>query len=213
MSVGPLNFPGSPLSNIQGAVTVSNDHSHTDLKADDSADTTGVQYTLGVDSLTTSVSAAISFNPAELETLDVQTGSGGNQFAVTDTPAGVSTFLTSGSGDLVAISRTTGPLQILDSDASAQVDAAPTALFEHLLVRGALAPGAVTGALADPRNVDVYTLPVFTPGTFTAQLVATPGSLLNGCLDLTSTVSFIDYTGLAVGGGGPVLTMPPRLRR
>jgi hypothetical protein len=91
--------------------TVRNPGGSTDLTLDDSGDTRPQTATLTGTALTGLGSAGVGFVGAELHSLTVNGGSGGNTFLVLDTPA--SSALHSGRGaDAVFVTGTTGALTI-----------------------------------------------------------------------------------------------------
>jgi acrosin len=97
------------VQGIDGAVTITNAAGATALTVDDSGDGTARTATLGASSLTGLAPAAITY--ANLRTLTVDGGSGGNTFTITGTPA--ATFLNSGTGaDTVMVQATSQALTV-----------------------------------------------------------------------------------------------------
>jgi hypothetical protein len=116
-----VNLGQGNTQSIKGAVTVRNDIGHTALNIDDSVDTIARTITLAtsgpVGTITGVAPAKIAYFQADISTMSVTGGSGGNTFNVADTyrsgAAVVGMTLNTGAGaDTVNVQRTTVPLTI-----------------------------------------------------------------------------------------------------
>jgi hypothetical protein len=117
------------VQGIKGAVNVTNVDPQglkTQLIVDDLTDTIGRAPTLSVaggGSIIGLAPAAITYNGAQLSSLTVNAGSGGNNFTITGTTPGIPTTLNTGKGaDKVLVTGSTGPLTINLGSGSAKVD-------------------------------------------------------------------------------------------
>ena len=126
--------------------------------------------------------------------------------AVTGTPEGLTTTVTTGHGAQMNVLGTTGLLKVLDQDSSAVVTQAAGTQLEHILGRGSLSPtGEVQGVFASPEDADQYTLTVtaegnlYLPGEHTAQ----PGSVLDGPVDAIYRQQFSSRRRAPDGGRRP----------
>jgi len=151
-----LPIPGSPLAYIRGTVTVANAHSRTDLVVDDGAAPAPGALTVGNGRVGNVFSADIDYAAPQLESLTV-VGAAGDAFTVSDTPAGATTVIDTGTTDRVSLQATTGLLQIVDADGSARIANPTNASFQHVLGRGLLLP-STSGLLVSPTDADLYVL-------------------------------------------------------
>lgn len=105
---------------IFGPVDVTNSSTTTALTIDDSSDTTTRSTTLDIITASTVTGvvggiapAAIQFTPSDLSSLTIRGGSGGNDYTINDTPAGITTTIFGGLGsDSTQVNATTGPLTL-----------------------------------------------------------------------------------------------------
>jgi hypothetical protein len=108
------------VQDLQGAVSISNAGSFTDLTVDDRANATPRMAVLTDSSLAGLAPATISWVENDLHSLTIRGGSGGNTFTVQDTPQGgyqAVTALDSGLGvDTVYVRGTTGALTVNGQD-------------------------------------------------------------------------------------------------
>jgi hypothetical protein len=207
-----LAAPGSTVAQIRGAVTVRNDHSLTDLDIEDGRDTNPAAFSVSATQVGGSALATVTFAPAEINSLTVVAGSGGNTFTVSDTPAGPTTTLVTGSGDQVDLRRATGLLKIVDGDGSARVTVGQGAAnVEHVLGRGTLPLTSDThDTLAAATDQDLYTLNVDQAGYLRVALAPRAGGTLDGRLALLNSDSYAIYDGAGVAGGGLLATSDDR---
>jgi Ca2+-binding RTX toxin-like protein len=104
---------GGTLTNVTGAVTVSNTSGHTTLVADDSGDATARTVTITSNAVTGLGPASINFADGQVSSLDVYGGRGGNTFNVLGTAASTSVDIDSGAGnDAVNVRASAGSLAI-----------------------------------------------------------------------------------------------------
>jgi hypothetical protein len=105
------------VQNINGNVLVTNANGFTDLTVDDRLDAVGRVVTFDGGQIAGLAPALISYNGADLTTLTINGGTGGNNFTVVNTPpAPCATTLNSGAsavnGDTVTVRATAGPLTV-----------------------------------------------------------------------------------------------------
>jgi uncharacterized repeat protein (TIGR01451 family) len=101
------------VQGIAASVSVSNPSGLTDLTVNDSADGAGQTASISATDVTGLAPATISYTTADLHSLTVDGGTGGNTFTVTNTPANVftavTTTLNAGAGaDAVTVQATSG---------------------------------------------------------------------------------------------------------
>jgi hypothetical protein len=108
------------VQGVMGAVTVTNIFGLTALTVDDSADAGARIARITNAAITGLAPAAINYVAADLSSLTINGGTGGNTFTVASTPSnafGLSTTLNSGTGaDTVTVQTTTGPLTVNGQD-------------------------------------------------------------------------------------------------
>ena len=88
----------SSAQDLNGTINVTNASGLTALTVDDSADTMGQSLTIDNTSLTGSLVNTTVVTYADLSSLTVLGGSGGNSFTVNGSPSGITTTLNKGSG-------------------------------------------------------------------------------------------------------------------
>jgi hypothetical protein len=183
---------GGTLANITGPVSVANTKGTTALTVDDSGDSspkTAVTITSG--SITGLAPATISY--ANLSSLTVRGGSGGNTFSVQSTPA--STTLDSGTGnDAVNVQGTVNPLAIQGQQGNDTV------------VIGSLAPSLggtlanITGpvSVANTKGTTALTVDDSGDSSPKAAVTITSGSITGLA---PATISYANLSSLTVRGG------------
>jgi hypothetical protein len=176
-----LFSPGSTLSGLQGAVSVSNDRSLTDLFVDgsgdafanfqlDSAPGSGKSHisVSGVSNFGSPYTADITSVASEVNSLKLR-GGFGTSFLVNDPSVGPPTTVTTGSFNTVNVLQAGGPVTVLDADGSALVTASNAPHFEHVISHGTLQPdiasdfsftASADGTLASPTDVDLFRVDV-----------------------------------------------------
>lgn len=104
---------GGRVNTFTGFTTITDTRGATALTIDDSADTAARNITLSRSSVSGLTINPISFALANLSSVTVNGGKGGNTVTVTDTLPRISTTVNTGTAaDSVFIQRTTGPLTI-----------------------------------------------------------------------------------------------------
>ncbi|MDA1049118.1 MAG: right-handed parallel beta-helix repeat-containing protein [Planctomycetota bacterium] len=115
--VGDRPAPGlfGTLQTIRHDLHISNDFGFTDLILNGSGDTVSYpDVTLNTDTITglLPARATIHFEPADLSSLQINTGRGADGFTVADTPTRGATIDASIGDDTFRVQKTTGPIQI-----------------------------------------------------------------------------------------------------
>jgi hypothetical protein len=181
-SIAPPEPNHGVLNNIQGSLTVIGNGSDT-LNADATGNTAAKTGTLTATTLTGLSMGASGMTYSGLADLNIDLGSGGNTFVVSNTAAGTSTFLNSGTGkDTIDVNATTGPLTVNTGGGT----------NKNTVNVGSLEP-ATGGVLNDIQGV----LSVIGNGFDTMNADAT-GNYLPKIGTLTATT----LTGLSMGASG-----------
>ncbi len=191
-----LGAAGS-VQGILSPITLSNVNGAIDLNIDDSADTAPVTATVGADTLLGSITGlgpgAVTFNPAQLASLTIDAGNGGNAFTFNRVlgPVGGSTIRLNAGGGNNNITVLANPVAgVLDINGEGGAD--------HVTLR-AVDPAAINGIvnLANPGGSDVLVLD--------ASVATTP---LNASFTdqsatglVSATVNYANVTDVTVVGG------------
>ena len=199
---GPLNIQGQNgadtvtvgnLGNTQGitgVVDVRNTLSFTALTIDDSADAVGRTVTISATSVTGIAPAAITYLQADIRSLTVNGGSGGNAITVASDPNNgmtPTTTVNSGTGsDLVVVQTTAAPL-IVDGNNGADSVVVGNAgsvqgIMAGVTVRNAL---GLTNLLVDDSADPVSRAVLVTSTSVTGIAPATIGYVPAGLASLT----------------------------
>jgi hypothetical protein len=167
------------------------------LTVDDSADGTAQAVTIGAASLSGSMVGTATVNYANLTSLTLKGGTGGNTFTVSGTPANLTTTLDSGTGTNTVSVTATGSAGTLDIHGQAGNDTVT-------LGGSALAPLGMQG-LAGTINVDNaigFTGLTLDDSQDTAGQTATiTASSVTGLSPATINYTGSDLSGLTVKGG------------
>ena len=180
---------GGVLNNIQGALTVVGNKSDT-MNADATGNTLAKTGTLTATTLTGLSMGLSGITYSGLANLNINLGSGGNTFLITNTAVGTTTFLNSGTGaDTVNVQATSSPTTV-DTGGGSNLNVvnvgskAPAAGGVLNNIQGAL---TVVGNHFDTLNADATGNTLAKTGTLTA-------TTLTG---LSMGPSGITYSGLA----------------
>lgn len=96
------------VQNIRQSLNVSNPPSTTNLTINDAPDAGGHSAIIGAGQVSGLAPAVISYNPTQISSLQVNGGSGGNNFTISHTIPGIVTNVLSGTGvDVVNVTATT----------------------------------------------------------------------------------------------------------
>lgn len=210
----------SNMSAISAPLFLSSTGGLTSLFLNDQNDGAGKTITLDVDngsntgSVTGLSAGDIHFKPNQLGSLEINGGSGGNTFAVNQTPAAITTLIRTGSGqNLVNVFASSGPLNIenqgtdsvwIGKGGTLQTIAGPVTLSGNaasttLTVDDTADPIGRNGTLtAVGPNASLTGLSPFALNFVTANLVK--ATILAGLGTDTQTVDFA--TGNPIPGGG-----------
>ena len=187
---------------LNGTITIGNVGGSTALTVDDSADTTGRAVTIGATSLTGTMVNGTTVNYANLSSLHVDGGSGGNSFTVNGTPSAITTTLDSGSGDNTTNVTATGTTSTLDIDGQGGADAVDLGSGRHAqALNGTISvTNAAGGATALTVNDSSDT---------TSRSITMSGTSMTGTMVNDATVDYNHLSALTVdgGSGGNVFTV------
>ena len=203
-SIQPPTPNNGILDNIQGPLTIAGNGADT-LNVDDTGSTASKSGTLTPTALTGLNMSASGITYSGLANLNINLGSGGNTFLISNTAAGTTTFLNSGTGaDTVDIHATSSPTTV-NTGGGSNLNTVNVGSLEPTSggvvdnIQGAL---TVIGTGADTMNVDD-----------TGSTLSKTGTLTSAALTgLNMGPSGITYSGLAhlninLGSGGNTFTV------
>jgi Ca2+-binding RTX toxin-like protein len=183
------------VQGIQRAVTVGNASGSTTLVVDDSTDATGrgtsaSPVVLAAGALTNLAPAAINYS--NLSSLTVNSGSGGNVFSVTGTPA--ATTLNSGTGgDTVTVQATSAALTVNGQSGADTVTIGSSGGVQSIAGAVTVTNAAGSTALTVDDSADATGR-----GTSSSPVIVGAGALTNLA---PTTISYSNLSALTVDGG------------
>jgi hypothetical protein len=202
VNIGPqLIIHGGGLSEINGPITITNPGGQTALTLDDSNVGTPKTAQMSATTVTGLAPATIDYTNANLSSLTINGGYGGNTFYVTNTPAGASTTINTGTGtDIVYVGATTGPLTVNLHHSGIGFDGVQVGAFTRDLDP---IQGAVT---LNPSPAGPYesTFAVFDDADTTGRTFTVTGTTISRPGAATITYGSSNEIELFLGSGGNV---------